>query len=192
MRSDRRILAYHKPRAVVVTRSDERGRKTVYDMLPDWVLKDGWVPVGRLDRDSRGLLLFVREGGLVQRLGAPGAFQKMYEVCIRGHVTAEHVRQFREGVPSPVGELRCVEVEILRTVGAKTILRVVLDEGKNRHIRRMFGALKDPLLGTPLKVLELKRTAFGSLKLDLLSGQWRFLTPQESEALLRLPNGHAS
>lgn len=67
---------------------------------------------------------------------------------------------------------------------SKTRLKVVLDEGKNRHIRRLFGAMKDPEFGTPLKVLELKRVAIGELKLDVPSGQWRFLSAAEAAALL--------
>jgi 23S rRNA pseudouridine2605 synthase len=67
-----------------------------------------------------------------------------------------------------------VEAVLLRAFGARTVLSLVLDEGKNRHVRRMFGALKDPRHGTPLKVLELKRIRFGPLTLDLPSGNWRF------------------
>jgi 23S rRNA pseudouridine2605 synthase len=68
--------------------------------------------------------------------------------------------------------------------GAKTKLRIVIDEGKNRHIRRLFGALKDPKFGTPLKVLELKRVSIGNFKLDIESAQWRFLTREEEKALV--------
>jgi len=68
----RQFLMFHKPKGVIVTLSDEGGRKTVYDILPGFVIKEGWKPVGRLDRDSRGLLLFTRDGGLVNRLTQPG------------------------------------------------------------------------------------------------------------------------
>jgi 23S rRNA pseudouridine2605 synthase len=79
---------------------------------------------------------------------------------------------------------KAVKARIAGGAGPKTRLEVVLDEGKNRHIRRMLGALKDPKFGTPLKVLELKRTAVGGLRLDLGSGKWRPLAPSEESALL--------
>jgi len=179
-----RVLAFHKPKGVVVTRRDECGRKTVYDVLPDWVLADGWVPVGRLDRQSTGLLLLVREGALVEHLTRPGSCPRIYEAWVRGHVTKEHLERIRRGIPSPVGMLKAVRVEVLGTAGPKTRLRVALDVGKNRHVRRLFGALRDPETGTPLKVLELKRTQIGSLTLDVPSGAWRFLEEHEIQALL--------
>jgi 23S rRNA pseudouridine2605 synthase len=177
------VLLFHKPRGVVVTTRDERGRRTVYDCLPGWVREKGFVPVGRLDRDSRGLLLFVRDRRLVEELGAPGRHAKTYEVWVRGRVTPEHLRAARRGVESPVGLLNVQSAEVLGTAGPKTRLRVVLEEGKNRHLRRLFGALRDPLHGTPLKVTDLKRTGFGPLQLDLPSGGWRFLREEEAERL---------
>ena len=174
----------HKPKGYVVTRSDEKGRKTVYDLLPDWARGEGWMPAGRLDLDSRGLLLFSREGKLLDALTRPGHLDKTYEVLVRGLVTPEHVRRALAGVETPEGLCRARAVEVLGRAGPKTRLRVVLDEGKNRHIRRLFGALQDPKFGTPLKVLELKRTAVGGLELDVPSGQWRFLSDAEAARLL--------
>ena len=78
------VFLFHKPKGAVVTRRDERGRRTVYDLLPAWVLRDGWVPVGRLDLDSRGLLLFVRDGALVEAFTRPGGLLKTYEAWVRG------------------------------------------------------------------------------------------------------------
>ncbi len=182
--ADPRILMFHKPKGCTVTANDELGRSTVYDRLPAWVRSDRWVPVGRLDRDSRGLLLFVREGRLMDLLTRPGAVQKSYEVWVRGAVQPGHVARAIAGVTTPVGELRCREVEVLGMAGGKTRLRVVLEEGKNRHLRRLFGALRDERHGTPLKVTDLKRTRVGALALDVPSGAWRFLTPEEEDALL--------
>jgi len=99
-------------------------------------------------------------------------------------VSPEHVAQARSGVETPEGLCKARSVELLGGAGPKTRLRVVLDEGKNRHLRRLFGALQDPRFGTPLKVLELKRTAVGRLVLDVPSGKWRFLTPEETSRLL--------
>ena len=174
----------HKPKGYVVTCSDEKGRKTVYDLLPDWALAEGWMPAGRLDLESRGLLLFAREGKILDALTRPGGTIKTYEVWVRGLVTPEHAARALSGVETAEGLCRALAVEVLGRAGPKTKVRVVLDEGKNRHIRRLFGALKDPKFGTPLKVLELKRIAVGDLVLDLPSGAWRFLNDAECESLL--------
>ncbi len=174
----KKLLALNKPKGYVVTRSDELGRKTVYDLLPDWVFDDGWMPIGRLDLDSKGLLLFTTNGKIGDALTKPGGCIKVYEVWVRGHVTDEHIAEAKIGVESKHGLLKA-NVEKIGMGGAKTKLRVQLDEGKNRHIRRLFGALKDPKFGTPLKVLELKRISIGSFKLNIESGKWRYLTLEE-------------
>jgi 23S rRNA pseudouridine2605 synthase len=178
-----KLLALNKPKGYVVTRSDEKGRKTVYDLLPDWAHAEGWIPVGRLDLDSKGLLLFTQDGKLADRLTRPGSCHKIYEVWVRGIVTDEQLVRMCEGVKVQKEILKAVNVTIKGGAGPKTRLEVELDEGKNRHIRRMFGALKDPKFGTPLKVLELKRVQIGGLKLDLESGKWRFLDKSEEETL---------
>jgi 23S rRNA pseudouridine2605 synthase len=179
------LLMLSKPKGYVVTRSDPLGRKTVYDLLPEWAATEGWVPVGRLDLDSKGLLLFSKGGKDADALTRPGGLEKTYEVWVRGRVDREHVRRALEGVQTPEGLCRARSVELLGGAGPRSRLRVVLDEGKNRHIRRLFGALKDPRFGTPLKVLELKRTAVDGLALDVPSGKWRFLTDEEAARLLR-------
>ncbi|MBI5244705.1 MAG: rRNA pseudouridine synthase [Elusimicrobia bacterium] len=178
------LLMLNKPKGCVVTRSDEKGRKTVYALLPEWALAEGWVPAGRLDLDSKGLLLFSKGGHDVDALTRPGRLAKTYEVWVRGKVTEEHISKALKGVQTPEGLCRAQSVELLGGAGHKTRLRVTLVEGKNRHIRRLFGALKDPKFGTPLKVLELKRVSIGALALDVPSGKWRFLTPEETSRLL--------
>lgn len=175
------IFMFHKPRGVVVTRSDERGRRTVFDLLPDWAHE--WKAVGRLDLDSRGLLLFVKSGKLQEALARPGSHDKAYEVWVRGRVTPEHVKQMLTGVSTAKGKLRAEAVQLRGGAGPKSRALVTLDEGKNRHIRRMFEALKDPKTDTSLKVLELKRVSFGPIKLDIASGTWRWLTDTECVAL---------
>jgi len=173
------LLMLNKPKGYVVTRSDEKHRKTVYELLPSWAYDEGWMPVGRLDLDSKGLLLFTRDGKLADRLTRPGSCHKIYEVWVRGHVTEEHVQQALKGIETPEGLFKAVRVTIKGGAGPKTRLEVKLDEGKNRHIRRLFGALTDPKFKTPLKVLELKRIQIGRLKLDVEAGKWRFLTPED-------------
>lgn len=180
-----KLFALNKPKGYVVTRSDERGRKTVYDLLPDWAFDDGWMPIGRLDLESKGLLLFTRDGQVGNALSKPGGCVKVYEIWVRGHVTDAHIAQAKKGVESKHGLLKALVVEKLGMGGAKTKLKIVIDEGKNRHIRRLFGAFKDPKFGTPLKVLELKRVSIGSFDLNLDSSKWRFLSEEEEKTLMQ-------
>jgi len=180
----KKLLALNKPKGYVVTRSDELGRKTVYDLLPSWAFDEGWMPIGRLDLESKGLLLFTTHGKIGDFLTKPHGCRKVYEIWVRGHVTDEHIAQAKRGVESKHGLLKALVVEKLGTGGAKTRLKIVIDEGKNRHIRRLFGAMKDPKFGTPLKVLELKRVSIGSLELDLESSKWRYLSVEEERMLL--------
>jgi len=180
----KKLLALNKPKGYIVTRSDELGRKTVYNLLPDWVFHDGWMPIGRLDLESKGLLLFTTNGKVGDALTRPGNCIKVYEIWIRGHVTEEHIAMAKKGVESKHGLLKALVVEKIGMGGAKTKLRIVIDEGKNRHIRRLFGALSDPKFGTPLKVLELKRISIGSFKLNIESGKWRYLSLEEERMLI--------
>lgn len=178
------LLALNKPKGYVVTRSDERGRKTVYKLLPDWVFEDGWMPIGRLDLESKGLLLFTTNGKIGEALTRPGNCMKTYEVWVRGHVTEDHIAAALSGVTSKNDILKASSVTKTGMGGAKTKLIIEINEGKNRHIRRLFGALKDPKFGTPLKVLNLKRISIGNFKLDLENGKWRFLSVEEDNLLI--------
>ena len=180
-----KLFAMNKPKGYLVTRADDLGRKTVYDLLPNWVFDDQWMPIGRLDLESRGLLLFTRDGKVGNVLTKPGNCIKIYEIWVRGYLTDTHIEQALKGVDSKYGLLKALVVEKIGMGGAKTKIRVQIDEGKNRHIRRLFGALKDPKFGTPLKVLSLTRIRIGNLKLDIESGKWRYLSLEEEKILLQ-------
>lgn len=179
------LLALNKPKGYIVTRSDELRRKTVYKLLPDWVFDDQWMPIGRLDLESKGLLLFTRNGKIGNSLTKPGNCIKVYEIWVRGHVTDDHIKDAKKGVENKGDILKALSVDKIAVGGAKTKLRIVIDEGKNRHIRRLFGSLKDPKFETSLKVLDLKRVSIGSLKLNIDSGKWRFLSEDEEKELLK-------
>ena len=153
--------------------------------MPKWVFDDGWMPIGRLDLESKGLLLFTTDGKVGNLLTKPGNCIKVYEIWVRGYVTDAHIEEAKKGVESPHGLLKALVVEKIGAGGAKTKLRIIIDEGKNRHIRRLFGAMKDPKFETPLKVLELKRISIGSFSLDVESGKWRYLLQKEEEMLLK-------
>ncbi|MAD43303.1 MAG: pseudouridine synthase [Arcobacter sp.] len=179
-----KLLALNKPKGFLVTRSDDKGRKTVYDLLPQWAYDKGWMPIGRLDLESRGLLLFTTNGKINNMLTKPGNCKKIYEVWVRGHVTSEHILMANDGIESKFGLLKA-KVQKLGFGGAKTKLKIELEEGKNRHIRRLFGALKDPKFGTPLKVLTLSRISIGSFNPIIESGTWRYLSIEEEKSLLK-------
>lgn len=181
-----RFILYHKPKGLIVTRKDEQQRATVYDGLPPFFLSDGWVPIGRLDKLSRGLLLFTQIGDLVDLFTQPGRCEKCYDIVIRGRISERNLSDACIGVASPLGLLKVDQVKKIREIGPKTYLHVILKEGKNRHLRRLFHSFTDPKFHTSLKVLDLKRVRIGTLHLgDLPAGQWRFITSSEEHHLLR-------
>src|SRR5262249_50782936 len=131
----------HKPRGVVTTRRDERGRPTVYDLLPSdlpWVF-----PAGRLDADSEGLLIFTNDAWLAVRLTEPEhRVPKTYHVRVRGVPAAADLGQLRRGVELADGRTRPARVKLVEARGdATAIVEMVLTEGRNRQIRRMWAAL---------------------------------------------------
>jgi len=159
-------LALNKPRGLVTTRSDERGRKTVFECLAGAGLPF-LSPVGRLDQASEGLLLFTNDTAWAARLTAPESHvDKTY-----------HVQIAAKPDEARVARLPAKRASLLRSGGKTSWLEIVLDEGKNRQIRRMFEA-------EGIEVLRLVRVAIGGLALgDLAKGAWRFLTPPEVAAL---------
>ena len=178
------VLAFHKPVGVVTTRADPGGRKTVYDALGDvgrWVF-----PVGRLDRDTSGLLILTNDHRLGERLTSPDHHvPKTYHARVRGVPDPEALRALREGLPLDDGTLtRPAKVRVLgsargeggasRTAGQGTTwLELVLTEGRNRQVRRMCAAVGHD-------VLDLVRVRVGHLGLgDLAPGEWRELGPAE-------------
>ena len=169
-------LALHKPRGVVTTRSDERGRRTVYDLLPPGL---PWLfPAGRLDADSEGLLILTSDSALSVRLTEPThGVAKTYRVTLRGRPDDEALRQLREGVDLEDGRTRPAEVRLVRS-GSRSVLEVTLTEGRNRQVRRMCSAVGH-------KVRRLVRVAVGGLSLgDLKPGECRRLSDQEVARML--------
>jgi len=169
-------LVMNKPRGVVTTASDEQGRRTVYSLLPP---EHGWVgPVGRLDKASEGLLLLTNDSNWAARITDPATHLcKTYHVHIDRIADREILAAIKRGV-SDAGELlRVQSVRVLRTGQKNSWLEIVLDEGKNRHIRRLLAALA-------VGILRLVRVSIGPLQLgDLKKGTVRQLDSDEKDAL---------
>lgn len=169
---ERIVLMLNKPRGLVTTRQDEKERATVYDCLPDdmpWL-----APVGRLDKASEGLLLMSNDPAWAASITDPsGHVEKTYHVQVTGLLDDEVLTRLNDGLQGPDGPLNAKSVRVLRTGGKNTWLEFVLEEGRNRHIRRMLQALD-------IDVLRLIRVAIGRLALgELPKGQWRVLTEPE-------------
>lgn len=169
-------LALNKPRGVVTTAADEKGRTTVYDYLDPnlpWV-----APVGRLDKASEGLLLLTNDGEWAAAILAPESrVQKIYHAQIRSTDPDAIATALRAGVVSQGERLRVTTVSVLRHGRSNAWLEITLHEGKNRHIRRMMD-------DCGAEVLRLLRVSIGPLPLgDLAKGCVRTLSPAEKAAL---------
>ena len=172
-------LMLNKPRGVVTSASDEKGRETVYAYLP----KDlpWFAPVGRLDKASEGLLLFTNDSEWAARITAPEThLDKTYHVQINAIADDALLAALQNGLRTTDGDiLRVKQARLLRHGERNSWLEIVLDEGKNRHIRRLFQHLN-------VEVLRLVRVAIGPLALgELPKGSTRALTPEEKQALDR-------
>lgn len=171
-------LMLHKPRGFITTLSDEKDRKCVADLMKD--LPGRVFPVGRLDRQSEGLLLMTNDGDFAHAMMHPAAHvPKYYRVTVRGEVTDAQQLRFREGIMLDGQKTAPAELRIVLQESDRTVLEVTLFEGRNRQIRRMCEVLG-------WEVIRLRRTAIGSVKLGMLpAGQWRYLEPKEVRALLQ-------
>jgi 23S rRNA pseudouridine2605 synthase len=177
--ADRIYLVLNKPRGIITTASDEKGRDTVYTLLGaelPWV-----APVGRLDKGSEGLLLLTNDSDWAARITAPEThLDKTYHVQIARIGDAALLEALKNGVRTKEGEtLRVKGASLLRQGERNSWLEIILDEGKNRHIRRMLETLG-------IEVLRLIRVAIGPLVLgDIAKGAVRQLTAEEKLALDR-------
>lgn len=164
-------FAINKPVGVVSTVSDPLGRKTVLSLVPT---KYRVFPVGRLDVESRGLLLLTNDGALTQALTHPRHHvPKRYKVVVTGELSDKALFRFRTGVPLKHERMLPSEVFVLERTPSSATIEIVLTEGRNRQIRRMCQALN-------LEVTDLQRVSVGSIELDELEeGSYRELTEEE-------------
>lgn len=175
-----RVLLYHKPLGEIVTRSDTQQRTTVFERLP--ALDSGrWVAVGRLDLNTTGLLLLTTDGALAHALMHPaGGLEREYRVRVRGTVTREMISRLQSGVRLEDG-VACMAVrDVQASTGTNTWCRVVLTEGRNRVVRRLWES-------QGLEVSRLVRVRFGPLVLPdtLQAGAQLELPPAQVGQLYR-------
>jgi len=173
-------LLLNKPAGVVSTCSDPQGRKTVIDLLPP-ELRRGWGihPVGRLDVDSTGALLLTNDGEWTQHISHPRYhWPKTYQVWVRGHPSQGVLQAWRNGVILSGRKTQPAQVKVLTSRRDKTLLQIILHEGRNRQIRRIAQQLG-------FEVIKLHRTAIGPIQLQppnepmLPKGQIRALQDRE-------------
>ena len=174
-----RVLLFHKPEGEIVSRDDPAGRASVFDRLPP--LRGGkWLAVGRLDYNTCGLLILTSEGELANRMMHPRyGLEREYAVRVRGKLAADQIAQLRAGIELGDGKAQCDAVEDGGGEGANHWYRIVIREGRNRVVRRLFEALG-------LTVSRLMRVRFGPVTLPprLKRGQHVELLPRDVRQLL--------
>ncbi|MBE6776700.1 MAG: rRNA pseudouridine synthase [Ruminococcaceae bacterium] len=169
-------IMLHKPRGFVTTASDEKGRKCVTDLVKDADVR--LFPVGRLDMNSEGLLLMTNDGEFANKLTHPSYHvNKTYRVTVKGETNDEKIIQLKEGIMLDGEKTLPCDCFVAERKPDRTVLIFVIQEGRNRQIRRMCEAVK-------LEVLRLKRTEIAGVKLGMLPrGSWRPLNEKEMRRL---------
>ena len=179
VRTDKHFhVMINKPSGVLTATEDGRGQ-TVLDLLPRGWQSLGLGPVGRLDKDTTGLVILTTDGQLAHRLISPKWEQgKRYLARVEGRVTAEDARRMAEGIPLKDFTCKPAAMTILEAGDGESLCEIVVTEGKYHQVKRMFGALGHP-------VTALHRAAIAGVELDasLRPGDWRELTPEEKERL---------
>ena len=169
-------IMLHKPRGFITTMNDEMDRKCVAQLIKDVPARV--YPVGRLDRDSEGLLLFTNDGAFANAMTHPSKHvPKTYRVTVRPSITQEQLTALTEGIIIDDAKTAPAEVHVVTKEENRVVLEIILYEGRNRQIRKMCEEIG-------LEVARLRRTTVGSVKLGMLKqGDWRNLTEDEVRKL---------
>lgn len=176
-----KVLLYHKPEGEIVSRHDPEGRPSVFDKLPH-LRSSKWIAIGRLDFNTSGLLIFTTDGTLANRLMHPRfEMEREYAVRILGELSDEQMRQLTTGIELADGRAVFSYLAEQGGEGINHWYRVILKEGKNREVRRMFEAIG-------ITVSRLMRVRFGPINLPprIKRGQWLELDEKETRRLLQL------
>jgi pseudouridine synthase len=171
MKSDFLYILLNKPKGIITSAKDEYDRNTVVDLIP---VKERLFPVGRLDKETTGLLLLTNEGELVNRLIHPKfKISKTYHVLLDKIIQPKDIYHFEHGIFLDDSKTAPCKISEIRIIDNCSFLEIILYEGRKRQIRRMFDELG-------YKVVELDRIAFGPLTLaGIKRGEWRYLSKSE-------------
>jgi 23S rRNA pseudouridine2605 synthase len=175
-----RVMLYHKPEGEIVSRQDPQGRPSVFDKLPH-LKSSKWIAIGRLDFNTSGLLIFTTDGALANRLMHPRfEVEREYAVRVLGELTSEQITQLTTGIELADGPASFSYLADQGGEGSNHWYRVILKEGKNREVRRMFEAVG-------LTVSRLMRVRFGPINLPprIKRGQWMELDEKEIRRMLK-------
>lgn len=172
---------FYKPAGYITTADDEKGRKTIYDLLPESM--HSLKPVGRLDKDSTGLLILTNDGDLINELTHPSVkVPKLYRVSINGKITQNDIDAMYKGIELEPGKMAYAQVDVLEIDNHSTVMEVLLYQGLNRQIRRMFEHLG-------FEVVTLKRIQHATLNLDgLKRGEFKPIKPRQIKELKNFLN----
>ena len=172
---------FYKPAGYITTSDDEKGRKTIYDLLPENLhhLK----PVGRLDRESTGLIILTNDGDLINDLTHPSVkVPKLYRVAINGKITQNDIDKMYNGIEIEPNKMAYAQVDVLEIDNTHTVMEILLYQGLNRQIRRMFEYLG-------FEVVSLKRIQHAIFNLDgLKRGEFKPIKPRQIKDLRNFLN----
>lgn len=169
-------IRYYKPAGYITTMDDEKGRKTIYDILPEEV--KNLKPVGRLDKDSTGLLILTNDGDFINEFTHPSVkVPKTYRVCAEGKLNLNDISLMEKGIEIEKGQVAYAFARIIDFEGKNTVLEIVLYQGLNRQIRKMLDFLGHP-------VISLKRLSMGPVDLSgLKKGQFKYIKPKQIQEI---------
>ncbi len=183
-KANHRYIMLNKPRGFITTMSDDRGRKCVAELVQN--VGERVYPIGRLDKDSEGMLVLTNDGEFANKIMHPrNCVYKFYRVTVRPSIDEDQIVKLETGIELDGRKTAPAEVHVIYKEPGRVVLEMILHEGKNREIRRMCEAVG-------LEVARLKRTQIGGVKMGMLKqGDWRDLTEQEVKKLTAnpFPNG---
>ncbi len=183
-KANHRYIMLNKPRGFITTMSDDRGRKCVAELVQN--VGERVYPIGRLDKDSEGMLVLTNDGEFANKIMHPrNCVYKFYRVTVRPSIDEDQIVKLETGIELDGRKTAPAEVHVIHKEPGRVVLEMILHEGKNREIRRMCEAVG-------LEVARLKRTQIGAVKMGMLKqGDWRDLTEQEVKKLTAnpFPNG---